>query len=332
MGLTMQRNFLYMFWIFLLGCSTMKRNVIEPISTDEELAIFNKGKYYRSQAKADSNQVSNKKNLDSATICFEQLAGLQKFHLLNEERRYSILYLSDIYSNVNSNENDHSRLYSLYEAVGRLYKKDKILQDWLSERLLAKFKGQPFIDKHSWPLDSLLFTKSLHGRQKKLMKERFLLEAIYDSDQKYRRILYFDVEKLDSVRRKTLEDSVDIVDKQNYSTTEKILFERGWLSIKEVGRKANNAQFLVFQHIGDSATFVKHYSIIKKAYKRGDLDNEKYALYIDRYHGIKYRYQTYGTQSYTDKITGKIRPYPLKDSANVNKLRNKLGLDSIRLE
>lgn len=327
----MQRYFLYMLMIFFLRCSTTKVNTIEPILTQEELAIFNKGKFYRSQAKAGNSEVSIKQNLDSAAYFFEQVAGLQKFHLLNEERRYSILYLSDIYSNVNYNGNDYSRLYSLYESVGRLYKKDKILQDWLSERLLAKFKDQPFIDKHSWPLDSLLFTHSLRHQQKKLMKERFLLEAIYDSDQKYRKILYSDEANLDSLRKKTLWDSVDLVDKQNYRTMENILLERGWLSIKEVGRKANVAQFLVFQHIDDSATFVKNYPFIKKAYKRGDLDGENYALYIDRYHVYKYKYQIYGTQSYTDDITGETRLYPLKDSVNVNKLRNKVGLDSIPL-
>lgn len=331
MGLTMQRYFLYMLLIFFLSCSTTKVNIEEPTLTQEELAMFNKGKFYRSQTKTDNNEVSIKKNLDSAAYFFEQVAGLQKFHLLNEERRYSILYLSDIYSNTNYNGNDYSRLYSLYESVGRLYKKDKILQDWLSERLLAKFKDQPFIDKHSWPLDSLLFTHSLRHREKKLMKERFLLEAIYDSDQKYRKILYYDGANLDSLRKKTLWDSIDVVDKQNYSTMEKILFERGWLSIKEVGRKANASQFLVFQHIDDSATFVKNYSVIKEAYKRGNLDNENYALYTDRYHVYKYKYQIYGTQSYADDITGEIRPYPLKDSANVNKLRNKLGLDPISL-
>lgn len=211
--------------ISLGGCSgTKTHSSTHVFSTPEELSVFNKGKYYKSQASSDSNGLSVKQNLDSAVYCFETLADLKQLRSLTEERRYSILYLSDIYSTPNYNNGNYDALYSIYKTVGRLYPNDKILQDWLSQGLSSKYKSEEFIETHSWLLDSLLF---VHSPWKKFMKERYLLETIYDSDQKYRRILYFNAEQLNSTRKKNLWDSIDVIDKQNLLITEKILSEKG---------------------------------------------------------------------------------------------------------
>lgn len=103
------------------------------------------------------------------------------------------------------------------------------------------------------------------------------------------------------------------------------------MSIKQIGGKANAAQFLVFQH-SDTSVLIKYYSVINRAFRKGDINNDNYALYIDRYNAYKNGYQVYGTQFYEDKNTRETRSYPLKDSINVNKLRKKLGLDSLDLK
>jgi len=310
--------------LFVISCTGAKTSVKVNQLTMKEQAMFDSGKYYRSQAALDRGKVFVRKSLDSAVCFFEPVADLSKSYLLNEDRRYAILYLSDIYANTIYNSNDISKLYSLYEAVGRLYPKDKILQDWLSQRLSSRFKDQTFMEKHSWILDSLLFVNS---SQKRLMKERYLLETIYDSDQKYRKMLFLDSGNVDDVRKKELLDSIDIIDMQNLAIVQKILSEKGWLSIKQVGGKANAAQFLVFQHIRDSATFVKYNHVINRAFRKGNLDKGNYADYVDRYNMIKYGYQLYGTQFYNDKVTGELRAFPIKDSANFKKRIIKLGLD-----
>lgn len=315
--------------LFFINCTSTKTNVEVNKLTMKEQAMFDKGKYYRSLAALDSGKTFVKKSLDSAVYFFEPVADLSRSCLLSDDRRYAILYLSDIYANTTYNNNDFSKLYSLYEAVGRLYPKDKILQDWLNGRLSSRFKDQIFMEKHSWILDSLLFVNS---SQKNFMKERYLLETIYDSDQKYRKMLLVESGNLDDVRKKELWDTINIIDMQNLAIMQKILSEKGWLSIKQVGGKANAAQFLVIQHIGDSATFVKYNHIINRAFRKGDLNKSNYADYVDRYNVKKYGYQLYGTQFYEDTVTGEIRAYPIKDSANLKNRIIKLGLNPDTLE
>jgi len=78
------------------------------------------------------------------------------------------------------------------------------------------------------------------------------LEHIGEQDQKWR-LLDIELSKQTSIDKnskeyKALVDSFDYTDSVNLVYVDKILKEHGWLSVEQVGSKANLAIFMVVQH------------------------------------------------------------------------------------
>jgi hypothetical protein len=247
--------------------------------------------------------------------------------LLSEKEMWGITYLSGYYYNIGRKTNDYSKFLSLYKTVGNKYRKNPKLPGYLEyyyHFLMLKPKEYVCINRDK--LNKLLYK---HTPYYKYLNERNLLEAVYDRDQKYRRILFGKAEDADSARTKLLLDSMDIADHQNFKVVDSILMKKGWLGLRQIGKKASDGIFYVIQHL-DTPQFFKYRNVVEMSYKKGNLAKAAYAIYIDRFHTYKHGYQIYGTQSYYDKIAQKEKMYPLKDSLNVNNLRQQMGFKAIR--
>jgi len=242
----------------------------------------------------------------------------------------AFVYLADVYRLIPfySHQN-YSKIYKLYEEVGAKLNKNVNLIDALNDRLEYPHANQDFLKVHKDSLRKLLYAHILPG---KYIKERKLLESVYDRDQRFRKILFGQTKKVDSLQAQVLLDSMDSADKLNYNIVHKILSNQGWLGINKIGKKASDGIFLVIQHLDDTAKFYKYHSSIVKAYKKRNITNIQYSTYIDRYSTYKYGYQIFGTQSYFDKVTRESIMLPLKDSINVNNMRSKIGLKPIELK
>ncbi len=292
--------------------------------------MYDLGRYYyylnRPHDDAEKAVISTKQ----AESCFWQVVDTshryRKRHALTKEERGALQWLADIYSYEFNDSNNYAKEFALYEMVGRLYSRDYMVLDFLSRRLTTTYRTPWFFNTYGKALDSVLF---LHSYKTKYIKEKQILEEVYDSDQKYRLMLYRNQEKLDSAGKQLLIDSMEMADIKNREIVMSIFRTKGWLGSQDVGDKACRAMFLAIQHEEDSATFVGYYRMIKKAYRKNNLRPGDYALYIDRYNVTRRGTQIYGTQYYEDKQTGKWKLYPLQDSLQVNELRKRVGFEPL---
>jgi uncharacterized protein DUF6624 len=110
--------------------------------------------------------------------------------------------------------------------------------------------------------------------------------------------------------------------------TIKILNEHGWLGKIRVGSKANQAIWLVIQH-AELEKQEKYLPLLKKSVEIGESDGWHLAFLEDRILMRNEKSQIYGSQATWDKTTSKMKIYPIEDVKNVNKRREKIGLESI---
>lgn len=99
----------------------------------------------------------------------------------------------------------------------------------------------------------------------------------------------------------------------------------GWPTVRQVGREAVEAAFLIVQHaVHDTAFMRAMLPAIRDSHRRGDLDGGAVAMLTDRVEVKAGRPQIYGTQlSLKD---GRWVLDPLADSAGVDERRRRLGL------
>ena len=113
------------------------------------------------------------------------------------------------------------------------------------------------------------------------------------------------------------------IDTSNTERMRTIVRQYGWPGPGLVGRDGTEAAFLLVQHA--NLAFQKEMlPLIEKAYKRGELSGQSYALLLDRVLVGEGKRQVYGTQA---KLKGKeFVPDPIEDEANVDKRRAEVGL------
>jgi hypothetical protein len=116
---------------------------------------------------------------------------------------------------------------------------------------------------------------------------------------------------------------MNAIDADNTKRMRQIVRQYGWPSPELIGHDGVKAAFLLVQHA--ALTFQKEMlPLVKKAYKKGGLSGESYALLLDRVLVGEGKSQVYGTQV---KLKGKeFVPDPIKDEVNVDKRRAEVGL------
>lgn len=144
---------------------------------------------------------------------------------------------------------------------------------------------------------------------------RLELENIFNRDQKTR----------------AYGDSVlytQLIDSTNQVKVRALIQQFGWPGISFVGKKANQAVFLVIQHASLSM-MLEYIEPFRKSVAAGESKPTDLALMEDRILMRKGKPQLYGSQVRTNKLTGVDEFYPIEDEARVNERRLKIGLEPL---
>ena len=106
-----------------------------------------------------------------------------------------------------------------------------------------------------------------------------------------------------------------------------IIKQHGWPGPKLIGRDGADAFFLLAQH-ADPAFQKKVLPLVQKAYSRGFLTGQNYALFTDRVLVESGKAQIYGTAAkHFDQWNNKEPVFePIEDEANVDRRRAAVGL------
>lgn len=156
------------------------------------------------------------------------------------------------------------------------------------------------------------------------------LEKIFDDDQKYR-LLVDSAEKIsgkNSPQLDSLRKIIQLQDNKNIVRVTSLIDQYGWLGTDDVGRKANQALFLVLQH-SDLATRKKYLPVMREAVDRNKAAPAEYALLEDKILIDEGKSQRYGSQVKFNSEKGQYELYPIEDEAGVNERREELGLSRL---
>jgi hypothetical protein len=126
---------------------------------------------------------------------------------------------------------------------------------------------------------------------------------------------------------KSLQLRMKAIDAANTKRMKAIVRQYGWPSPSLVGRDGAEAAFLLVQHA--TLAFQKEMlPLVEKAYKRGELSGQSYALLLDRVLVGEGKPQIYGTQAKPfDQWKGREPVLePIEDEVNVDKRRAEVGL------
>jgi len=117
------------------------------------------------------------------------------------------------------------------------------------------------------------------------------------------------------------------VDAINTARIGVIIKQHGWPGPKLIGRDGTDAFFLLAQH-ADPAFQKKVLPLVQKAYSRGILTGQNYALFTDRVLVESGKPQLYGTAAkQVDQWNNKEPVFePIEDEANVDRRRAAVGL------
>ena len=120
---------------------------------------------------------------------------------------------------------------------------------------------------------------------------------------------------------------ITAIDTANTKRMKTIIRRYGWPSPRLVGQDGTDAAFLLVQHA--NLAFQKQaLPLVEKAYRKGELSGQSYALLIDNVLVAEGKPQIYGTKAKpTDQWKGHEPVLqPIKDEANVDKRRAEVGL------
>jgi hypothetical protein len=130
-------------------------------------------------------------------------------------------------------------------------------------------------------------------------------------------------EELSQVVRKQ-----DQIDQVNKDRLDEIVKQYGWPTISLVGRRANQAAFLIVQH-AELSYQKKYYPLLKEAAAKKEAQPGDVAMLEDRILMGEGKNQIYGTQVKLNEATKKWELWPIEDEENVNARRARVGLGSI---
>jgi len=126
---------------------------------------------------------------------------------------------------------------------------------------------------------------------------------------------------------KILLSQMNKIDAVNTARLKVIIKRYGWPGPKLIGPDGTDAFFLLAQH-ADPAFQKKVLPLVQKAYSRGILTGQNYALFTDRVLVESGKPQIYGTAAkHVDQWNNKVPVFePIEDEANVDKRRAAVGL------
>ena len=158
------------------------------------------------------------------------------------------------------------------------------------------------------------------------------LDTTYIDDQKYRAQLepIRDKYGIDSKELKQLWDLARRTDSINLVKVMKVLDDFGWLGADVIGETGNKTLFLVIQHAPPEIS-EKYLPMMRDAVKNKRAFASDLALLEDRTALNNGKNQIYGSQFGYDANTKQYYLFPIADIDNIDQIRLKIGLDSIKL-
>jgi len=119
-------------------------------------------------------------------------------------------------------------------------------------------------------------------------------------------------------------------DKEHTAAIKAVIEKSGFPSARAVGRAGVENAFLLIQHSADKAFMKASVSQVRLATLRGDLPHSEYAKFVDRILMLGGKSQIYGSQFHV--VDHKMVPYPIGDSANVEKRRRAMSMLPLKVK
>jgi hypothetical protein len=119
-----------------------------------------------------------------------------------------------------------------------------------------------------------------------------------------------------------------IYNEESQKQLEKLIEEKGWPKISDVGGRAAGAAFLIIQH-SDNDKQKKYLPTIEKLCKEKEASWQSYALMYDRIQTSDNKPQKYGSQVTFNDKTNKYELFPLLDETKVDEWRKEIGMQPL---
>jgi hypothetical protein len=156
------------------------------------------------------------------------------------------------------------------------------------------------------------------------------IDTMFKDDQFWRmESIKISQKKPSKYDEKTIERQWALSDSINELKAKAIIKTYGYPGYNKMG-SISDQFWAIVQHCDDDVSFQEHVLALMKievAYKNAS--KEKYAYLVDRVLVNKHQKQIYGTQIHFDTVTHKSAPFPLKYPKSVDKLREKMGLETL---
>lgn len=119
------------------------------------------------------------------------------------------------------------------------------------------------------------------------------------------------------------------VDSRNLERLKHILNQDGFPTAEEVGLDGVNAAWLISIHARSDPDFQQRVlALTIRHVQRGEVPSDQVAMLTDDLLEGRGRRQRYGTNF--DMRDGELKPTPMEDEANIDKIRNSVGLGSLK--
>jgi hypothetical protein len=178
----------------------------------------------------------------------------------------------------------------------------------------------------------LLHLRSIEDRKKSFVTpitQPVLREELLTMGREDQAIRNQRIQNGSDVSDKAIEQRSVAIDAHSTARMKEIVKRYGWPGPELVGRDGADAAFLLIQHSPELAFQQAMLPQVRRSYQSGNLSAWNYALLLDRVLTREGRPQVYGMAV---ERWAKREPvlYPIKDAANVDKRRAKIGLPPLR--
>ena len=154
------------------------------------------------------------------------------------------------------------------------------------------------------------------------------LLAIYAEDQAIRqKWIAGDVQK---DQAETLRE-MEAINLRHVRRLNNLVSKHGWLTPRLVGHDGSKSAFLVIQHAPPKTQIAWH-PVLERAFQRGELPPDEFAMFTDRVLLAKGQKQRYGTVAFPPKEWKNGEPVlqPIEETADLDALRASVGLGPIK--
>lgn len=203
----------------------------------------------------------------------------------------------------------------------------------ISETCLTDPDFLPLRTDNRWDVFENRLIEMLEAKYQRPYKDIMYTKCLWKMralDQKYYTDIHIAERKIgkNSTVVNSLWEIKEELNKQNQMELNKLIEQKGWPKLSDVGNNAADAAFLIIQH-GPIALQKKYLPIIEKFYKEGEANGQSYALLYDRVQVADNKPQRYGSQIKFNNLLEKYELFPLEDESRVEEWRKSVGLNSL---